>query len=657
MQLNREKVKSILEYFLIFIIFFVGLRKGGYYKEDSLVLVYIIQLVALLHLIFTEKIKLNYIVGISLISLTTSYFLPIVFNNTASLSGALNMALKIYSLFLVYLVVLNSKSKEKYIKAIVYITLIFGILALDEISYRVFEAPLNFLGGGYVEDTTYRVSSVLQYANILGLLCLLSIICIVFKLDKNKSGKLKKAILNTLFLFFTTIILLTESKMILLLYVGFMLYNIISTKKVVKLIIFICNLILGFLIVALFKETNAVMAIPIFLFYTLYLLLLFNIKTKRNKILFCTVFLVVAIAFFAIFFDYILNIGMISSIKDYFLNFNSTKLRMIYYEDAIRLITSSPLNFIFGLGGNAFRTLYETVQSVEYISLETHSLFMQVFLESGILGLISTIVLVVYLLIKSSSNYKKIMFLITVIFSCFDVFLTYTFMIYVLAILIALCDANSKEINLKFKVTNGILYLIVFIISTLQVIAIFIEPVEVNNLNVTLQEQEKIIQKCELSLKFDPFDIDYIRNCNVAYVSYLELLEIKEELYGYDYTTLKYETVNKIYDNVKKETLYEKSNKYALEDRIYYTNYYIEELVFSNYSDDIKKGYEIYLSQMYNLLEKLAEEHSKNEYAIKAYSILGNSICDNYSYINLTINSDEIYNILNSIKENINIRL
>ena len=71
MQLNREKVKSILEYFLIFIIFFVGLRKGGYYKEDSLVLVYIIQLVALLHLIFTEKIKLNYIVGISLISLTT----------------------------------------------------------------------------------------------------------------------------------------------------------------------------------------------------------------------------------------------------------------------------------------------------------------------------------------------------------------------------------------------------------------------------------------------------------------------------------------------------------------------------------------------------------------------------------------------------------
>ena len=657
MQLNREKVKSILEYFLIFIIFFVGLRKGGYYKEDSLVLVYIIQLVALLHLIFTEKIKLNYIVGISLISLTTSYFLPIVFNNTASLSGALNMALKMYSLFLVYLVVLNSKSKEKYIKAIVYVTLIFCILALDEISYRVFEAPLNFLGGGYVEDTTYRVSSVLQYANILGLLCLLSIICIVFKLDKNESGKLKKAILNSLFLFFTTIILLTESKMVLLLYVGFMLYNIISTKKVVKLIIFICNLILGFLIVALFKETNAVMAIPIFLFYTLYLLLLFNIKTKRNKILFCTVFLVVAIAFFAIFFDYILNIGIISSIKDYFLNFNSTKLRMIYYEDAIRLITSSPLNFIFGIGGNAFRTLYETVQSVEYISLETHSLFMQVFLESGVLGLISTIVLVVYLLIKSSSNYKKIMFLITVIFSCFDVFLTYTFMIYVLAILIALCDANSKEINLKFKVTNGILYLIVFIISTLQVIAIFIEPVEVNNLNVTLQEQEKIIQKCELSLKFDPFDIDYIRNCNVAYVSYLELLEIKEELYGYDYTNLKYETVNKIYDNVKKETLYEKSNKYALEDRIYYTNNYIEELVFSNYSDDIKKGYEIYLSQMYNLLEKLAEEHSKNEYAIKAYSILGNSICDNYSYINLTINSDEIYNILNSIKENINIRL
>ena len=220
MQLNKEKIKNILEYVIIFLIFFVGIRKGGYYKEDSLVLVYIIQLVSLLHLIFSDKVKLNYVVGLALMSLSISYFLPIIFNNVASVSGALNIALRIYSMFLVYLVVLNSKNKEKYIKAIMYITLIYCILALDEISYKIFEIPLNFLGGGYIEETTYRVSSVLQYANILGLLCLLSMIYISNILENRKNTNIKKVILSILFLFFTIVMLLTESKMILVLYIG-----------------------------------------------------------------------------------------------------------------------------------------------------------------------------------------------------------------------------------------------------------------------------------------------------------------------------------------------------------------------------------------------------------------------------------------------------
>ena len=654
MQLNKEKIKNILEYVIIFLIFFVGIRKGGYYKEDSLVLVYIIQLVSLLHLIFSDKVKLNYVVGLALMSLSISYFLPIIFNNVASVSGALNIALRIYSMFLVYLVVLNSKNKEKYIKAIMYITLIYCILALDEISYRIFEIPLNFLGGGYIEETTYRVSSVLQYANILGLLCLLSMIYISNILENRKNTNIKKVILSILFLFFTIVMLLTESKMILVLYIG---YGIISIKRMEKLFYLILNLIIGFFSVALIKEISVIVVIPIFIIYAGYILLLFNIKTRRNKYLFSILLLLLFIAVCFVFSKYLLNIGIISSIKEYFLNFNSTKLRIIYYKDALKLLADNPLNFVFGLGGNAFRTLYETVQTVEYISLETHSLFVQVFLEAGLLGIISILIAVVYLFIKAKNNYSKLMLAVIIIFACFDIFLTYTFMLYILAIVIAFCDIKCKDVNVKWKVTNGILYLIVFIISTLQVVSFFIEPVEVNNLNVTLEAQEKVIRRCEVALKFDPFDIEYIRNCNVAYASYLELLDIKEELYGYDYTNLKYEVINKIYDNIEKETLYEKNNKYALEDRIYYTNNYVDELVFSNYKNDVKQGYEKYLSEMYNYLNILLNEHSKNDYALKTYSILGNSIYDNYSYINLTINSDEVYNILNSIKENINIRL
>lgn len=655
MQINKEKIKSIIEYVLIFLIFFVGIRKGGYYKEDSLIFVYIIQLVALLHCLFNDKIKINYVVGICLIFFCISYFLPVIIGNVATISGALNIGIRIYSMFLIYLVVTNSKNKEKYIKSIVGITLVLGILALDEMSFRIFERPLNFLGGGYISEETSRVSSVLQYSNILGILCLISIIYLYSLLKKVNKSITNVVILKILITFFTIIILLTESKMVLLLYLIVGIVSSFIEKKVENIFYIALNLLISIVIVLLVKQISIFVIIPSIIAMIIYFILEEILKNKKRKYLFLynAICISIIIAIFIFGFNYIENIGIISSIEDYLHNFNSTKLRFIYYQDALKLIVDSPLNFIFGLGGNAYRTMYETVQSIEYISLETHSFFVQVFLESGVIGLISIIIPIIYLL-KNSKNFlaRKILFVL-IIFATFDVFLTYTFMLFILAIIMAFCDVKQKEVNLKFKAINIIIYTSIFVLQTLQVIAFFIEPIEVNNLNKTLNEQEKIINRCEIALKLDPFDIEYIRNCNVAYTTYLEMLEIKKELYGSDYTISSYDIVNKIYKNIEIENIYEKSNKYALEDNIYYINKYVNELVFSNYSNDIEKGYEYYLGKLINNLDRLRLEHNKNNYAIDIYNELSNDVYSNYSSINLTINSQEISNRINTLKENI----
>lgn len=655
MQINKEKIKSIIEYVLIFLIFFVGIRKGGYYKEDSLIFVYIIQLVALLHCLFNDKIKINYVVGICLIFFCISYFLPVIIGNVATISGALNIGIRIYSMFLIYLVVTNSKNKEKYIKSIVGITLVLGILALDEMSFRIFERPLNFLGGGYISEETSRVSSVLQYSNILGILCLISIIYLYSLLKKVNKSITNVVILKILITFFTIIVLLTESKMVLLLYLIVGIVSSFIEKKVENIFYIALNLLISIVIVLLVKQISIFVIIPSIIAMIIYFILEEILKNKKRKYLFLynAICISIIIAIFIFGFNYIENIGIISSIEDYLHNFNSTKLRFIYYQDALKLIVDSPLNFIFGLGGNAFRTMYETVQSIEYISLETHSFFVQVFLESGVIGLISIIIPIIYLL-KNSKNFlaRKILFVL-IIFATFDVFLTYTFMLFILAIIMAFCDVKQKEVNLKFKAINIIIYTSIFVLQTLQVIAFFIEPIEVNNLNKTLNEQEKIINRCEIALKLDPFDIEYIRNCNVAYTTYLEMLEIKKELYGSDYTISSYDIVNKIYKNIEIENIYEKSNKYALEDNIYYINKYVNELVFSNYSNDIEKGYEYYLGKLINNLDRLRLEHNKNNYAIDIYNELSNDVYSNYSSINLTINSQEISNRINTLKENI----
>lgn len=655
MQINKEKIKSIIEYVLIFLIFFVGIRKGGYYKEDSLIFVYIIQLVALLHCLFNDKIKINYVVGICLIFFCISYFLPVIIGNVATISGALNIGIRIYSMFLIYLVVTNSKNKEKYIKSIVGITLVLGILALDEMSFRIFERPLNFLGGGYISEETSRVSSVLQYSNILGILCLISIIYLYSLLKKVNKSITNVVILKILITFFTIIVLLTESKMVLLLYLIVGIVSSFIEKKVENIFYIALNLLISIVIVLLVKQISIFVIIPSIIAMIVYFILEEILKNKKRKYLFLynAICISIIIAIFIFGFNYIENIGIISSIEDYLHNFNSTKLRFIYYQDALKLIVDSPLNFIFGLGGNAYRTMYETVQSIEYISLETHSFFVQVFLESGVIGLISIIIPIIYLL-KNSKNFlaRKILFVL-IIFATFDVFLTYTFMLFILAIIMAFCDVKQKEVNLKFKAINIIIYTSIFVLQTLQVIAFFIEPIEVNNLNKTLNEQEKIINRCEIALKLDPFDIEYIRNCNVAYTTYLEMLEIKKELYGSDYTISSYDIVNKIYKNIEIENIYEKSNKYALEDNIYYINKYVNELVFSNYSNDIEKGYEYYLGKLINNLDRLRLEHNKNNYAIDIYNELSNDVYSNYSSINLTINSQEISNRINTLKENI----
>ena len=136
MDLLNKRVKNMLEYFFIFIIFFIGIRKGGYYKEDSLVGVYLIFLLFIIYFVLNyREIKINGIVGTFFLLFSCIYFIPIILNNAATMSGAINIATRVYSMYLIYIIVFNSQNKEKYIKAIVVFTIICGLFALDEISY------------------------------------------------------------------------------------------------------------------------------------------------------------------------------------------------------------------------------------------------------------------------------------------------------------------------------------------------------------------------------------------------------------------------------------------------------------------------------------------------------------------------------------------
>ena len=211
---------------------------------------------------------------------------------------------------------------------------------------------------------------------------------------------------------------------------------------------------------------------------------------------------------------------------------------------------------------------------------------------------------------------------------------------------------NNYAIDEIEKACNIVIFIGVFVITTMQCIAIFTEPVEVDNLNTNIEEQESIVKRCEIALKFDPYDIEYMKNYTRACSTYIEILEIKEELYGQDNSEKINDIINKIYSNTQNEIKYEKSNKYAIEDSVYYTYKYVDQLVAINYAEKEVQGYETYLTQMLENIEKLRQEHSLNDYAMSVYRSCINQLYSKYSYVNSILNSDKIQKDLNALKEN-----
>lgn len=654
MDISYKKIKNILEYILIFIMFFIGIRKGGYYKEDSLIGVYIIQLIALVYYIFNlGKIKINKVVGISLMIFSFSYFIPLFIQNTATVSGAINIATRIYSMYLVYIIISNSENKEKYIKALCVFTVICGIFALDEMSYKLFEKTLNFIGGGYIENNSLRIGSIFQYSNLLAILCLVSILYLIKNMFQSiGNSKLKIITRYVLIEFLTIIMLITQSKMAIILYMFSTVSICIINKKYETIIDIIICILSSLIVIALTKSLGILVIISSLIFVAIYGYLNLLINNRKNKIIFYLVCLLI-IGIVSIFiYNFKIEIGILERIKEYFNGFDSTKLRFTYYKDALKLITATPINFIFGMGGNSFRTMYETVQEVNYISLEVHSFFIQVFLESGLVGIISMLISLIYLIKNSKDKNYTIILLALIIFAAFDVFLTYTFMLYVLVIIMALVNVKEEECTKSYNIINMLMYALIFVLLSLHVIAFFIEPIKVDNLNNSLKEQEKVVNKCEITLKFDSFDIEYMRNYTVSCNTYIDILEIQEEIYGVDNSKLKYEMINKIYGNVQNEIKYEKSNKYAIEDYVYYVYKYLDELVIMNYSGNEKEGYEIYLENMLKEIQKLQVLHNKNEYAMEVYKKSLNDVYIKYVYVNNIINSHKISDILDTIEEN-----
>ncbi|MFC4303473.1 O-antigen ligase family protein [Cohnella boryungensis] len=94
-----------------------------------------------------------------------------------------------------------------------------------------------------------------------------------------------------------------------------------------------------------------------------------------------------------------------SNIKNRFESNQSSLLeRGTFYQDAIELWKDHP---IIGAGGGAWKTLYENYQSNPYTSREAHSFYLQTLVETGLLGILSFLLLIFVVLFHFIKSYLR----------------------------------------------------------------------------------------------------------------------------------------------------------------------------------------------------------------------------------------------------------
>lgn len=81
---------------------------------------------------------------------------------------------------------------------------------------------------------------------------------------------------------------------------------------------------------------------------------------------------------------------------------NNVAARLIFYKDAMKLISD---NWLSGLGGNGWDAAYRSVQDFNYTASYVHCSFLQVFVDNGIIAFVAFTALIVIAVVRGIRSY------------------------------------------------------------------------------------------------------------------------------------------------------------------------------------------------------------------------------------------------------------
>lgn len=317
---------------------------------------------------------------------------------------------------------------------------------------------------------------------------------------------------------------------------------------------------------------------------------------------------------------------LVNKVKDALNVTDSFSSRMTYLKDALKIWRSSLKNSLIGIGGEGFKNTYQLVQDEAYISTEVHNSFMQILLESGIIGGICIFSIIAIYFFKSKKDVYTFALAILVLHSFIDLDFSYMIVLCVLAILLGLGEYSKKKIlrvqkqkknQERLKYVESILFIFLSVISFPLVFkmtyAYYMKVPNYEEYKINIQNTKELISILEKRVLLDSTENNYRKELAKSYQTYLNLLkkdyektndEIIQILEKSDLNALKMKENN----SVEKENLKDISDIY-----FFYLEYMLNLDIYEKEKQAEKAN--VYISNILANLEFIEENYKYNERA------------------------------------------
>ena len=212
---------------------------------------------------------------------------------------------------------------------------------------------------------------------------------------------------------------------------------------------------------------------------------------------------------------------LVEKIKDINIKYKTAQERFAFIEDGLKIISQ---NWLTGIGGEGWQYKYEEVQQYGYTTNDTHSYFIQIWIEFGLVGIVSFIGIVVLVITQKSEKNRNIKFAILalLIHSAIDSDMYFDNMKLILFVSLAILSNMQQFKIIKEKDKKVYLMNVFMIIIAIITAVLYINP--------------KIYQK---SLRINEIETSQI-GINVKSEEYKELNSKLSEVYG---KIIKYERI------------------------------------------------------------------------------------------------------------------